>query len=120
AMQRWGDRVSEEQEVLCFVADMAIDALSAESAVVRAQQAQLHGAGDSDLHQTAARVSVYGVAPRIEHAAREAVAATLEGDLQKTALAAIRRFAKSAPVNTVALRRQLADATVASGGYPFQ
>jgi alkylation response protein AidB-like acyl-CoA dehydrogenase len=119
AMQQWGDRVTDEQEVLCFAADMAIDALAAESAVLRAQQAQLEGAS-AELHQAAARVYVHDVAPRIERAAREAVAATLEGDLQKTALAAIRRFAKISPVNTVALRRQLADATLAKEGYPFQ
>ena len=42
-----------------------------------------------------------------------------EGDTLRTLLAALRRLLKVTPVNTVALRRRLADATVAKGGYLF-
>ena len=52
---------------------------------------------------------------RIEAAARQALAAMAEGDTLRTLLAALRRLLKVAPVNTVALRRRLADATVARG-----
>jgi len=34
-------------------------------------------------------------------------------------LAALRRLLKSTPANTVALRREIADATVNRMGYPF-
>ncbi|MPY88356.1 MAG: acyl-CoA dehydrogenase [Luteitalea sp.] len=120
AMQTWGERITEEQEVLCFIADMAIDALAAESAVLRAGGAQRDGTQAGDLHSVAAQLYVQDAASRIERAAREAIGATLEGDLQKTALAAVRRFAKTSPANTVALRRLLADRTVAKEGYLFQ
>jgi hypothetical protein len=40
-----------------------------------------------------------------------------EGDTLRTLLAALRRLLKPHPVNTVALRRQLADAATAHGGY---
>jgi hypothetical protein len=42
-----------------------------------------------------------------------------EGDVLRTQLAALRRLLKVTPVNTVAMRRRLADATVAKGGYLF-
>jgi hypothetical protein len=42
-----------------------------------------------------------------------------EGDTLRTLLAALRRILKVTPVNTVALRRQLAEAAVARAGYIF-
>ena len=42
-----------------------------------------------------------------------------DGDMLRTLLAALRRVMKVAPVNTVALRRRLADAVAAQKGYPF-
>ena len=42
-----------------------------------------------------------------------------EGDTLRTLLAALRRVLKVAPVNTVALRRRVADAVVERKGYPF-
>ena len=40
-----------------------------------------------------------------------------EGDTLRTLLAALRRVLKITPVNTVALRRTLAEAATATGGY---
>jgi hypothetical protein len=42
-----------------------------------------------------------------------------DGDTLRTQLAALRRLMKITPVNTVAMRRQLADAAVSAGGYIF-
>ena len=42
-----------------------------------------------------------------------------EGDTLRTLLAALRRLLKVTPINTVVLRRQLADATVERRTYPF-
>ena len=42
-----------------------------------------------------------------------------DGDVLRTQLAALRRLLKVTPVNTVVLRRRLADAAVAKGGYIF-
>jgi hypothetical protein len=42
-----------------------------------------------------------------------------EGDTLRTLLAALRRLMKVTPVNTVAVRRRLAEATTAKGAYIF-
>jgi len=42
-----------------------------------------------------------------------------DGDTRRTLLAALRRLLKVQPVNTVALRRQLADAATGAAGYIF-
>ena len=56
---------------------------------------------------------------RIDGCARQALAAMTDGDTLRTMLAALRRLSKVTPVNTVALRRRLADEAVARGGYIF-
>ncbi|MBM3807409.1 MAG: acyl-CoA dehydrogenase [Acidimicrobiia bacterium] len=119
AMQRYGQKLEQEQEVLSFLADILIDAYSADSAVLRAQDAAGRQLSNASLHEDAARVAVNEAAGRIELAARSALAAMADGDVLRTQLAALRRLLKVTPVNTVALRRRLADATVAKGGYVF-
>ncbi len=117
AMQRFGDALQDEQEVLSSLADIVIDAYAAESAVLRAVAAA--GTPDAALHAAAAVVVVHEAAGRIELAARAALAALGEGDTLRTHLAALRRLLKLTPANLVVRRRLLADAAVARGAYPF-
>ena len=119
AMQRFGPKLEQEQEVLSYLADILIDAYIAESAVLRAQDATSRALKNAELHQDAARVTVNEAAGRIELAARSALAAMADGDTLRTQLAALRRLLKVTPVNTVVMRRRLADATSAKGGYIF-
>jgi alkylation response protein AidB-like acyl-CoA dehydrogenase len=112
AMQTYGEKLSDEQEVLNAIADAVIDVLAAESVLLRAS-----GAGD--LHTAAARVYINDAAGRVELNARGALAAMTDGDNLRTLLAALRRLLKVPPTNTVALRRQIADAVLARKAYPF-
>jgi alkylation response protein AidB-like acyl-CoA dehydrogenase len=117
AMQTFGDALTDEQEVLSCAADILIDAYAAESAVLRAQAARTAGHASPDFHEAAARVFTSGAARRVDAAAKEALAAMAEGDALRTLLAALRRVLKPTPVNTVVLRRSLADAVAARGRY---
>ena len=117
AMQTYGEKLTDEQEVVSFAADILIDIYASESAVLRAREASSSRHGAADLHVQAARVFVNDAAQRIEGAARSALAAMAEGDTLRTLLAALRRLLKTSPVNTVAMRRALADAVVARGEY---
>ena len=118
AMQTFGEKLSDEQEVLSATADIMIDVYAAESVVLRALARPGAMPGDS-LHASAASVFVNDAAGRVEIGARNALASMAEGDTLRTLLAALRRVLKAAPVNTVALRRGLADAVVSRKGYPF-
>ena len=120
AMQTYGEKLTDQQEVLSFTADILIDAYAAESMVHRARQAHDGGGpGTADLQADAARAFVSDAAGRIDGAARSALAAMAEGDTLRTHLAALRRLLKVPPVNTVAIRRRLADQTVERTGYIF-
>jgi alkylation response protein AidB-like acyl-CoA dehydrogenase len=117
AMQTYGPKLNDEQEVLSYAADIMIDTFAAESAVLRASTAIAGSLARADLHEAAARTFVNDAAQRIDAAARSALAAMADGDTLRTLLAALRRVLKVTPVNTVALRRRLADATVERGRY---
>jgi alkylation response protein AidB-like acyl-CoA dehydrogenase len=112
AMQKFGEKLPEEQEILSETADILIDIFAAESMTIRA-------AGIPEAGVAAARVFVNDAALRVEVAARTTLSAMLEGDDLRTRLAALRRFLKVPSLNTVALRRVVADAVVARDGYPF-
>ncbi len=117
AMQTYGEKLTDEQEVVSFAADILIDIYAAESAVLRARETSSSQQAQGDLQVQAARVFVNDAAQRVEGAARSALAAMADGDTLRTLLAALRRILKVTPANTVAMRRALADAVVARGGY---
>ena len=116
AMQTYGTNLADEQEVLIAAADIIVDVYAGESALLRATQAEGPLAA---LHSAAARAYVNDAAVRVEGSAKTALAAMADGDTLRTLLAALRRLLKVTPVNTVALRRQLADATVERREYIF-
>ncbi len=117
AMQTYGEKLTDEQEVVSFAADILIDTYASESAVLRAREVSSSREAAADLHVQAARVFVNDAAQRVEAAAKNALAAMAEGDTLRTLLAALRRLLKTSPANTVVMRRALADAVVARGGY---
>ena len=114
AMQTLGARLADEQEVLCYAADILIDTFAAESSLLRAAQTGDPLAGD------ATRVVVNDALGRVETAARQALAALADGDTLRTLMAALRRLVKITPANTVALRRRLSDAALEKKGYPME
>jgi alkylation response protein AidB-like acyl-CoA dehydrogenase len=117
AMQTYGDKLADQQEVLGMTADILIDTFAAESAVLRARASLAGSHSAAPLHEAAARVFVNDAALRIDAAARSALAAMAEGDTLRTLLAALRRVMKYSPIDAVALRRQLAEAVTARGRY---
>jgi hypothetical protein len=119
AAERYREQLDQEQELLLWLADVIIDVYAADSAVMRASQANARGHRTAAFQTDAARLFVGGAAIRIEAAIREALAALAEGDELRVLLAALRRLLKAPPCNTVALRRRLADETIAKGSYLF-
>jgi alkylation response protein AidB-like acyl-CoA dehydrogenase len=121
AMQTYGEKMADEQEVLMAAADIITDVYASESALLRALRLAdaRSGQASATIHEAAARVFINDAATRVEASARTALAAMNDGDTLRTMLAALRRLLKVTPINTVALRRQLADAAVERRTYPF-
>src|SRR5262249_8143439 len=102
AMQTYGQKLTDEQEVLMHLADITMDVYAAESAMLRALAASERQDRRAPLHVDAARVFVSDAALRIEASARQALAAMSDGDTLRTMLAALRRGVQGAPLHTSA------------------
>ena len=121
AAQKHGDKLEQQQEVLGLFADIAMDVYALESAVLRAQKkAAREGEAKASLQAVVVQCFAQESMDRIEANGRKLLAALDEGDTLRTYLAALKRFTKREVVDTVGLKRQLAEAAIDRvGGYPL-
>ena len=120
AAQKYMQALAEEQEVLLGVSDIIMDVYAMESAVLRARKlAASKGEEAASLHLEMVSVFCNDAASRVESRARTTLAAAAEGDELRTLLAALKRFTKYTPTNTVAARRRIADAMIKANRYVY-
>jgi alkylation response protein AidB-like acyl-CoA dehydrogenase len=120
AAQKFMAALSDEQEVLLGAANVIMDVFAMESAILRAQKlAAAQGEEPAALYLDMVRVFCNDAVERVEAQAKNTLAATVEGDELRTLLAALKRFTKQTPVNTVAPRRRIADAMIKSNKYVY-
>ncbi|HUP39874.1 MAG TPA: acyl-CoA dehydrogenase family protein [Vicinamibacterales bacterium] len=117
AMQRYGEALTDEQEVLMAIADIVIAVACAESVLLRAASAT---GALAPLHVDAAAIFINDAAARVDASAKHLLAAMADGDTLRTHLAALRRLLKVTPIDTVSKRRRIAGETVRCGSYLFQ
>jgi alkylation response protein AidB-like acyl-CoA dehydrogenase len=120
AVQRFREQLAEHQEIVAALANVAMDVYAMESSLRRAQKAFAKRGDAANVMCDAARAFIYDAMDRIEKEARTALAATAEGDTLITQLAVLRRFAKHAAIDTIALRQKVANAVLAQDRYPFE
>jgi alkylation response protein AidB-like acyl-CoA dehydrogenase len=120
ALQKFRDQLAEQQEIVAALANIVMDVYAMESSLRRAQKASAARGEAASVMGDAARAFIYDAMDRIEKAARTALAATADGDTLLTQLAVLRRFAKHSPLDTISLRRRVADAVLAQHRYPFE
>ncbi len=118
AVQKYREQLADHQEIVAALANIAMDVYAMESTLRRAQKAAC--CGQSSVMSDAARVFTYDAMDRIEKEARTALAATVDGDMLLTQLAVLRRFAKHSPLDTISIRRRIADAVLTQDRYPFE
>ncbi|AEG33310.1 Butyryl-CoA dehydrogenase [Thermus thermophilus SG0.5JP17-16] len=112
AVQKYGQQVEEEQEVLGAVADILIDAYAAESALLRARR--LGG-----VAQAMTRIYLVQALDRAQSLALSVLPRLVEGDEARVVYSAARRLTKHEPADLVALRREVAEAVLEAQGYPI-
>lgn len=118
AVQKYLEAIEEQQEVLAGIADLVIETFAMESGLLRARRAlEREGAEAAALKIAMIRTYINDALPRLEATAKSVLAAVEEGDPLRTQLAGLRRFLRHTPINTVALRRSIADRLVAQQRY---
>ncbi len=121
AVQKFREKLADEQELIGALSNVVMEIYAMESCLLRAQKAAAaKGESASQTMIDAARVLINDAAERLEHETKRAIAAIHEGDMLTTQMAVLKRFAKRAPVDTIALRRRVAAAVQSQDRYPLE
>jgi alkylation response protein AidB-like acyl-CoA dehydrogenase len=120
AAQKYMMTLGDQQEILIGIADIIMDAYAMESAILRAQKlAAAQGEEAAARYVDMTRVFCNDAVERIEARAKNTLAGMSEGDELRTLLAALRRFTKLTPVNTIVARQRIADVMIAANKYAY-
>jgi alkylation response protein AidB-like acyl-CoA dehydrogenase len=120
AAQKYMMKLGDQQEVLMGIADIIIDTYAMECAILRTQK--LIGSQGEDAaarYIDMTRVFCNDAVERVEARAKNTLAAMSEGDELRTLLAALRRFTKLTPMNTVVARQRIADVMIGANKYAY-
>ena len=120
SVQTFQQELAEQQEILGFIADMAIELYAAESALLRTLKYLNGGDGKSGtLRLDMTRSWCRELPDKIERLGTNALAASVEGDALAMPLAALKKLTRVTPVNGVVLKRQVATAIIEAERYPL-
>jgi alkylation response protein AidB-like acyl-CoA dehydrogenase len=118
ATQKYMDKLANEQEVVALIADIMIEIFAMESALLRTlKKIQKEGEEKSKIQIAATRVYINDTFPRVDLMARQIFAAISEGEELRTQLMGVKKFARFTPINTIALRREIADSIIPVARY---
>jgi len=121
AVQKLREKLAEEQELVGALANIVMEIYAMESSLLRAQKAAAtRSEAATQVMIDATRVFISDAMERVEHEAKRAITAVHEGDMLTTQMAVLKRFGKRAPLDTIALRRNVAVAVQAQDRYPFE
>lgn len=120
AAQKYMTKLADQQEILMGIADIILDTYAMESAILRTRKlAASEGEEAAARYIDITRVFCNDAVERIEARAKNTLAAMSEGDELRTLLAALRRFTKLTPMNTVVARQRIADVVIQANKYVY-
>jgi alkylation response protein AidB-like acyl-CoA dehydrogenase len=120
AAQKYMMKLGEQQEILMGIADIIMDTFAMETAILRARKlADSQGEAAAARYVDMTRVFCNDAVLRIETQAKHTLAGMSEGDELRTLLAALRRFTKLQPMNTIAARQRIADELIAANKWSY-
>jgi len=120
AAQKYMTKLGDQQEILLGIADVIMDAYAMESAILRAQKlaaSQSEEAAARYIDMT--RVFCNDAVERVEARAKNTLAGMADGDELRTLLAALRRFTKLTPLNTITARQRIADVLITANKWAY-
>ena len=120
AVQRFMDKLYQEQEIIMNLANMLIEVYVSESVLLRTEKlAQLRGQEAVRGQIAMARTYLFDAVDRVNLNGKNAINAFTEGDEQRVMLMGLKRFTKVAPFNTKEARRSVADQMTSENKYVF-
>ncbi len=120
ALQKFTDKIQNEQEILMNVADMLMYTYAAESTLLRVEKlSKMYDEDRLAIYKDILDVYMYDTASRINKTGVDTVNSFAEGDEQSAMLMGMKRFTKAAPVNVVEARRRIAAKLIDANKYCF-
>ncbi len=120
AVQKLMMKLKDEQEIIMNVTDMMIEVFACESAYLRTMKLSTIK-NEQELRPYVEMTKVY-ISDAIEKVGlygKHAISSFAEGDELKMLILGLKRFLKYDPVNTVKLRRSIADKRIEENRYCF-
>jgi alkylation response protein AidB-like acyl-CoA dehydrogenase len=118
AQSIYGDTLASEQEVLAHISDVIIEVYALESALLRTEKLVANRSEhDCAIPIDITRVYCSDAADRMEHSAKQVVAALAGRTEAGPMFTVVRRLTDHETCNTVAARRRIADAVIKAGRY---
>ena len=118
AVQKLMLSLTNEQEILMNIADMAIQVFHAESALLRViKMTDKLGNAAVTMQTDMMHCYLNDAVDNVNKAGKEAINAFAEGDEQRMMLLGLKRFTKTAPFNSKDARRRIADKLIAENKY---
>jgi alkylation response protein AidB-like acyl-CoA dehydrogenase len=119
-VQKYMDKLADEQEILMAAADLAIQIFALESAVLRAEKGSATATlRKQELYKAAVKVFAFTASEAAGSAARRGAFYIEEGDTLTMILSGVRRFAKYDATGLLQAKRILAQAAIEEEKYLF-
>ncbi len=120
AVQKFVQKLADEQEVIMNLTDMLIEVFTSESAILRTQKlATMKNEVELQPYIEMTQAYVSDSLERINLYGKHAISSFAEGDELKLLTLGLKRFTKFDLVNTAKLRRNIANRLIEANGYCF-
>ncbi|MED4402959.1 acyl-CoA dehydrogenase family protein [Metabacillus fastidiosus] len=118
AVQKYGQSLQDEQELLVNIADITSNIYAMESAILRTEKA-LSATGDekNKLKILYTQVFCQEAINEIEADAKESLISMESGDSLRMLLTALRRLIRHTPMNVIEKKRKIAESLINNEGY---
>ncbi|HEY5393263.1 MAG TPA: acyl-CoA dehydrogenase family protein [Hanamia sp.] len=118
AVQKLMTNLSNEQEIIMNIADMAIETFVSESTLLRVMKlAEKNGEENAKVQASIMQCYLNDAVDKIAKCGKEAINAFADGDEQRMMLLGLKRFTKTTPFNSKNARRLIADHFIETGKY---
>ena len=117
AVQKYGDDLTEEQEVLMAIADMTMAVYAMESGLLRVLKMVSRESKGVELYEKLIRCYSHDALEWVHLSGKKVIGTVSEGDDQRTYAAGLRRFCKHDLVPSIGLRREIAARILEDEGY---
>jgi alkylation response protein AidB-like acyl-CoA dehydrogenase len=116
AHEKYGAQLEQQQEIVMNLSDIIMEVFAMESSLLRTRKLAAGGGGGANAADACA-VYLRDAIARIELSSRTVLSACTQGDELRRNLSRLRGYATHDPVNTIALRRQIAERLLANERY---